>query len=109
MWNRKSKRSTWERLELELQVGQYSPDVIVFLSQLIALPLGGQSCHPPFLGSFLIEEDLTLLGESGSLQFLVLVFLHLLVEAALLTYIVQSSTHFGTFLLHLQAMCFLLN
>ena len=99
VWNSRHQSPAWEKLELKLEVGQPLSHGSVFPSELQELSLGTQSCPSSLSGSFLIEEDLVLVRDSGSCQLSAHVLRYFLVDSPLLTQRVQVSKPLGAFLL----------
>lgn len=99
VWKIRHHSPARERLELELEMGQPLSHGSVFPSELQELSLGTQSCPSSLSGSFLIEEDLVLVRDSGSCQLSAHVLRYFLVDSPLLTQRVQVSKPLGAFLL----------
>ena len=99
LWNSRHYSPAEERLELELEVGHPLFHGSIFPSELQELSLGTQSCHSSFSVSYIIEEDLILVRDSGPGQLSAHVLHSLLADSSLLTQRVQGSKHLGAFLL----------
>ena len=109
VWNSRRHSPAGARLELEVEVGQPLSHGRVFPSELQELSVRPQSCHPCFVGSCLMEEDLVLVRDSGPGHLSAHVFRSLLVDSALLTQRAQAPEHLGAFLLEGEATSLLLN